>query len=48
VAGAPDHADQRKPPVAAHPEHRAFLEGELVKFLFEKDAEKPAGFTPEA
>ncbi|WP_313415472.1 oxidative damage protection protein [Stenotrophomonas sp.] len=29
------------------PEHRAFLEGELVKFLFEKDAEKPAGFTPE-
>jgi len=30
------------------PEHRAFLEGELVKFLFEKDAEKPAGFVPEA
>ena len=28
------------------PEHRAFLEGELVKFLFEKDAEKPAGFVP--
>ncbi len=27
------------------PEHRAFLEGELVKFLFEKDAEKPAGTT---
>jgi len=30
------------------PEHRAMLEAELVKFLFEKDAEKPAGFTPEA
>ena len=40
VACAPDHADQRKPPVAAHPgASRAFLEGELVKFLFEKDAE---------
>ena len=26
------------------PAHRAFLEGELQKFLFARDAEKPAGF----
>lgn len=31
------------------PAHRAFLEGELQKFLFARDAEKPAGFVaPEA
>ena len=30
------------------PKHRAFLEAELVKYLFEKDAEAPAGFVPEA
>ncbi len=29
------------------PEHRAFLEKELEKFLFGDGAEKPAGFTPE-
>ncbi|RRU15521.1 oxidative damage protection protein [Stenotrophomonas sp. 278] len=31
-----------------NPEHRAFLEKELEKFLFGDGAEKPAGFTPEA
>ncbi len=31
-----------------NPEHRAFLEKELEKFLFGEGAEKPAGFTPEA
>ena len=31
-----------------NPEHRAFLEKELEKFLFAGGAEKPAGFTPEA
>lgn len=30
-----------------NPEHRAFLEKELEKFLFGEGAEKPAGFTPE-
>lgn len=30
-----------------NPEHRAFLEKELEKFLFGDGAEKPAGFTPE-
>ncbi|WP_312320820.1 oxidative damage protection protein [Stenotrophomonas sp.] len=30
-----------------NPEHRAFLEKELEKFLFAGGAEKPAGFTPE-
>jgi len=30
------------------PEHRAFLEAELVKFLFSGGADKPAGFVPEA
>ena len=30
------------------PEHRAFLETELVKFLFEKDAETPAGYPRDA
>lgn len=31
-----------------NPEHRAFLEKELEKFLFGGGAERPAGFTPEA
>lgn len=31
-----------------NPEHRAFLEKQLEKFLFGEGAEKPAGFTPEA
>lgn len=31
-----------------NPEHRAFLEKELEKFLFGDGAERPAGFTPEA
>jgi len=30
-----------------NPEHRAFLEAEMEKFLFGGGAEKPAGFTPE-
>ena len=30
------------------PKHRAFLEGEMEKFLFGGGAEKPAGFVPEA
>ena len=29
------------------PKHRAFLEGEMLKFLFGEGAEKPAGYTPE-
>ncbi|RYG14084.1 MAG: oxidative damage protection protein [Burkholderiales bacterium] len=29
------------------PKHRAFLEQELVKFLFEGNTEKPAGYLPE-
>ena len=29
------------------PKHRAFLETELVKYLFGGDAEKPAGYVPE-
>ena len=28
------------------PKHRAFLEQQLVKFLFERDAEQPEGYTP--
>jgi len=31
-----------------NPEHRAFLEGELVKYLFSGDTAKPAGFVPQA
>ena len=31
-----------------NPEHRAFLEGEMLKFLFRGGAEKPAGYVPEA
>ena len=31
-----------------NPEHRAFLETELVKYLFSGDTAKPAGFVPEA
>ena len=30
------------------PEHRAFLEREMEKFLFGGGAEKPAGYVPEA
>jgi len=30
------------------PKHRAFLEEELVKYLFSGNAEKPPGFVPEA
>lgn len=29
------------------PKHRAFLEAEMVKFLFGDGAEKPAGYVPE-
>ncbi len=29
------------------PKHRAFLEGEMEKFLFAGGAERPAGFVPE-
>lgn len=29
------------------PKHRAFLEGEMEKFLFGGGAEKPAGYVPE-
>ena len=29
-----------------NPEHRAFLEGEMQKFLFEGGAAKPAGYVP--
>ena len=31
-----------------NPEHRAFLEAEMLKFLFGGGAEKPAGYVPEA
>lgn len=30
------------------PKHRAFLEGEMIKFLFEGGADKPAGYVPES
>ena len=30
------------------PKHRAFLEQELRKFLFEGGAQRPAGYVPEA
>ena len=30
------------------PKHRAFLEGEMEKFLFGDGAEKPAGYVPPA
>ena len=30
-----------------NPEHRAMLEREMIKFLFEGGAEKPAGYVPE-
>ena len=30
-----------------NPQHRAFLEGEMLKFLFGDGAEKPAGYVPE-
>lgn len=29
-----------------NPQHRAFLEGEMEKFLFARNAEKPAGYVP--
>ena len=29
------------------PKHRAFLEGEMEKFLFGDGAQKPSGYTPE-
>lgn len=29
-----------------NPEHRAFLEGEMVKFLFGGDAARPPGYVP--
>ena len=28
------------------PKHRAFLESEMQKFLFSRDAAKPAGYVP--
>jgi Fe-S cluster biosynthesis and repair protein YggX len=31
-----------------NPEHRALLEGEMQKFLFVRNAEKPAGYVPPA
>lgn len=31
-----------------NPEHRAYLEAEMLKFLFGGDAEKPAGYMPPA
>ena len=31
-----------------NPEHRAFLEAQMVKYLFEGDADKPPGYVPEA
>ena len=31
-----------------NPEHRAFLEAQMVKYLFEGGAEKPPGYIPEA
>ncbi len=31
-----------------NPEHRAFLEAQMVKYLFEGDAGKPPGYVPEA
>lgn len=30
------------------PKHRAFLEGEMEKFLFAGDAARPAGYVPES
>lgn len=31
-----------------NPQHRAFLEGEMEKFLFDGGAEKPQGYVPGA
>ena len=31
-----------------NPEHRAFLEGEMLRFLFGGASEKPPGYVPEA
>ena len=33
---------------ALDPKHRAFLECEMQKFLFEGGAERPAGYNPES
>lgn len=30
-----------------NPEHRSFLEAEMLKFLFSGGADKPAGYVPE-
>lgn len=30
-----------------NPEHRGFLEAEMLKFLFDGGADKPAGYVPE-
>ena len=30
-----------------NPQHRPFLEGEMLKFLFGDGADKPAGYVPE-
>ena len=30
-----------------NPQHRARLEGEMRRFLFERDADKPPGYVPE-
>ena len=31
-----------------NPQHRTMLEDEMRKFLFERNADKPAGYVPEA
>ena len=31
-----------------NPEHRAFLEAQMVKYLFEGGAARPPGYVPEA
>ena len=31
-----------------NPEHRALLEREMLEFLFERNADKPPGYVPEA
>lgn len=31
-----------------NPQHRAYLEGEMLKFLFDRNAEKPQGYQPES
>jgi Fe-S cluster biosynthesis and repair protein YggX len=46
VARASDHADQRKPPVAARSEGAQILESEMEKFLFGDGSAAPAGYVP--